>query len=161
MKVQKLKIMPLCAGPYPEEDIPNYIQKISKKLVEKPRIQREDIQIGHVVIVLEGEFTGMRVIVVGIKNFNLICIGIGLPMFKIDQRYVLKTSLILNIKNKVEIKNYDELEECGKLFGMKVIEGSEYDKVIEAELEKSGFMRAYFTRKFELPKDYDFYELNY
>lgn len=161
MKTQNIKTMPPAAGPYPEDDIPNYIQKITQKMAKKPRIQRSDLQIGQVVIVLEGEFTGMRVVVVDIINFNLICIGLGIPMFKIDQRYVLKTSMVMNIKDKVEFKDFEKLEECNKQFEMKTTESTDYDSVIEKELEKMKMVKSYFERKFVMPEGYDFYELNY
>lgn len=155
---QKLQFTAPSAGYFPDEDMPVYIEKLQSMKINIERIPRDDLKYGNIVVILEGEFASKRVIYLGSKNFNAIVIGPrsfnGVPLIKIDEKYLLKTSTVLKL-TKVEINEEDifksekEFIENYTFFEPSALE-TKLEEEIKTETSKIEFMRAYLSEDFNL-----------
>lgn len=95
---------------YPEEDQPH---KLRNHKVHRPTRLRKSITPGTVLILLAGRFRGRKVVFLRKLNSGLLLITgpfriNGIPLRRVNQRYVIATSTKLNIKNvKIDVKIND------------------------------------------------------
>lgn len=154
---KKLQIIPPKAGYYPTDDMPDYIQKILEMTKEKQRKVRTDLELGMVVVVLEGQYSGSRVVHLGqVENNLAVCIGPSsinsIPIFAIDERFLLKTSTIFKI-SKYDLK---DVSECSMEIGFENgnLESSELERRIEGEIlnevSKVKYMKTYLKTPFKV-----------
>ncbi|ELQ76839.1 60s ribosomal protein L6 [Trachipleistophora hominis] len=157
---KKLQIMPPRAGYYPTDDMPEYIEKILAMKQNKVRKIRKDLVPGMIVVVLEGQYAGSRVVFIKqVEENKAICIGPSsinsIPLFSIDERFLLKTSTIL------KISDYDlkDVKECSMdvNYENEDVETSELEQRIEGdllkEIAKIKFMRTYLKTPFKAPEN--------
>ncbi|RVD93329.1 60s ribosomal L6 [Tubulinosema ratisbonensis] len=155
---RKIRVLPECAGYYPADDMPEYMQILEKRNQPKERKPRSDLVTGMVVIVLEGEFAARRVVFLKqLPGNKALCCGPQpinkVPFFTIDERFLLKTSTILDISvncDKIESKDvYDCMSEAeiteNKTSEMKKVE----DEILKA-ISKVKFMRTYLETLFNI-----------
>lgn len=139
---QKLQIMPPQAGYYPVDDMPEYIEKIMEMTKPKTRKLRSDLQTGMVCIVTDGEFIGKRVFYIANKTDEkhfAVCTGPAsinsVRLFAIDERFLFKTSLIVEISSPSE-NEINEVQKCEMSICGKKTEESQASSALENKLEK-------------------------
>lgn len=164
----KINLCPKDAGLYPADDLPDYVQALQAKHTPNPRLPRTDLVQGQVVIVLEGPLAGSRVVYLKpLSNFLALCTGPSsinkIPFFSIDERYLLKTTVMIKIKEKIEINEVPlcsidstTVPECEMKGEQKKI-----DDILCGEIKKVKWMKRYFNTPFSLPEDVEFYSLNF
>ncbi|KAF9762322.1 60S ribosomal protein L6 [Nosema granulosis] len=152
--------------------MPKYIEKYMKKLAKKnERQRRTDLTLGSIVVVLEGEFEGKRVVFLkSLENNLALCTGPskinGVPFFKIDERYLLATSTKIEYNGVIDVDESMVLlsERDVKVERMEV-EGDDkmnmIDSTIEKAIEKVDFLKAYLSEEFEVDSTRDFYSQKY
>lgn len=164
----KMKFTAPAAGFFPDEEMPEYIEKLQSKQVKIERKQRTDLQYGNVVVILEGQFAAKRAIYLGNEGFNAIVVGPsnlnGVPLMKIDERFLLKTSTILKIQ-KVKIEEEIFVSEKSFDVEIKPKEASDLEKSIEAEImkevQKEKFMKTYLSSEFDFQGIENLEEMNF
>ncbi|KAF7703781.1 60S ribosomal protein L6 [Cucumispora dikerogammari] len=145
------------SGYFPDEKIPQYIKKLQSKQVQIQRVPRTDLEYGNIVVILEGEFVSKRAIFLGSNKFEAVVIGPrclnGVPLMKIDEKYLLKTSTVLKL-NKMEIKETTFISEKDFSERINFQEPSELEVKLEEEIlneiKKIEFMKAYLSTDFDL-----------
>merc|ERR1711953_487182 len=156
-QMQKLQIMPPSASYYPVDDMPLYVEKIEKLYETKERKLRSDLTSGMIVVVLDGEHMGKRVVYLKNNGVMAVCIGPSsinnVPMFSIDERFLFKTSTVVNIGNL----NLDvEATPCSMdILSKSDNTPSEAEKKIEShilkEVSKVKYLKTYLKSMFSLP----------
>ncbi|ELA48095.1 hypothetical protein VCUG_00333 [Vavraia culicis subsp. floridensis] len=154
---RKLQIMPPKAGYYPMDDMPEYIKKILAMKQKRARKARKDLEPGMIVVVLEGQYSGSRVVFLKQTEDNrAVCIGPSsvnnIPLFSIDERFLLSTSTILKV-NDYDLK---DVKECSMdvNYENNESETSELERRIEGdvlkEIAKMKFMKTYLKSPFKV-----------
>lgn len=168
----KLKLNPPSAGYYIEEDMQDYVSTLLAENKVEERIARTDLVFGNVVIVLEGEFAGKRVVYLGKKgDIHAICIGLrslnGVPLFFIDEKFLLKTSTVLNLEKKAIPENmeiFESKKEYTTLFDTNT-KISDFEVSLEENLvieaKKVKFMLTYLKTDFNLKEEENICGLNF
>ncbi|KAF7682530.1 60S ribosomal protein L6 [Astathelohania contejeani] len=168
--IKKLYISPPEAGYYPADDLPKYVEKLRKRAEIKPKPRRTDLVKGNIVVVLEGEYASMRVVYLGqLDNYMALCIGPssvnGIPLFKINERYLLRTSMVLDFKIDVNVKDSEVYEsKRDSLESRMDVEPSETELKIQSAvmdaISQHKAMKKYLSTPFTVDRNFDFYELN-
>lgn len=159
---------------YTPDDIPAFVEKEMKKFEIKPESPRTDLVKGQIVVVLEGVFASKRVVYLkhleGEEATDVLCAGPasvnGVPFFKINQRYLLATSTVLDIKadasidtNNVFKSMIDEYDEPAD------IEMTEEEKKLNTKIEEAikavKYMKAYLADPFSIDTNKSFYSMKY
>lgn len=157
-----IKVIPEEAGLYPADDLPAYVEKLEKRLQKKPRTRRSDLVKGCVVVVLEGDFTARRVVFLKqVEDNKALCCGPApinnVPFFLIDERYLLKTSTVLDFKTDVDIDVSGVFEsKRGEVADrMEVDASSDQKRIEDAILDAASsikFMKRYLATPFKMPE---------
>jgi large subunit ribosomal protein L6e len=124
-----------------------------------------------VVVVLEGVFASKRVVFLkSLENHLALCAGPrsinGVPLFKIDERYLFATSTVLSTDVDISVDESSVLITERDVYAMPAdAEMSEEEEKIDSALAqaagKENFLKAYLSASFEISKDVDFYSLRY
>lgn len=153
---------------YSADDVTEAEQKYIERHTPKPRIQREDLQCGDLVVILEGGFMGKKAIFVKqADNFTAIIVGIksvnGVPLVKIDERYLLKLDVSLPLSNLPDIDESSAVEsKIGESERMEEESAAdELENAILAAVQKVKFMKAYIAKPFSVDESTDFYSQKY
>ncbi|KAM0674100.1 60S ribosomal protein L6 [Gurleya vavrai] len=167
IKNLKINLNPKDAGLYPADDLPAYIDDLKKKVKVIPRVQRTDLKKGQVVVVLEGKFSSHRVIFLKqLQNCKAVVIGhknANIPMFIIDERFLLATSVNLKIKEEVKEEGLEESfmdDEEDKEFSV-TENGKKIADAVENEVKNVKGMKRYLCTPFNVPEGKDFYAMNF
>nr|6ZU5_LE0 Chain LE0, eL6 [Paranosema locustae] len=157
-----IKVIPEEAGLYPSDDLPAYIEKLEKRMQKKPRVRRTDLVKGCIVVVLEGDFTARRVVFLKqVENNKALCCGPApinnVPFFVIDERYLLRTSTVLDLKEDVNIDISTVFEsKRGVVADRMDIDANSDQKRIENAIVDAvssiRFMKRYLATPFKMPK---------
>lgn len=168
--IKDIKIIPDDPRLYIPDDTPEFVERYRKTTARKPRTARTDLARGMVVVVLEGVFASRRVIYLGGLGDNLaLCVGPksinNIPLFKIDERYLLATSTVLEIGNvDVDEKNAVLTERDVYTTPMSV-EMTDSERKLDEELTRAvrnvEFMKTYLCEPFEVDGSRNFYSLKY
>lgn len=157
---------------YQADEIPKYVEKYMRKLEKKNRREkRTDLTLGTIVVVLEGEFEGKRVVYLkGLDNHLALCTGPasinGVPFFKIDERYLLATSTRIDYNGVIDIDESNVLH-CDRDLNIERMEVEAdqkmemVDKTIVQAIEKVDFLKSYLAEDFEVDSSIDFYSQKY
>ena len=159
---KKIKVIPEEAGMYPSDDLPAHIEKLQKRMERKKRPARDDLSKGNVVVALEGAFSGCRVVFLKqVAGNKALCCGPspvnGIPFFMIDERYLLRTSTILEFKEGVDIDT-SGIPETRRDPPSKIeaAEPTAEQEKIEVSILKAvdgiKFMRKYLEAPFKMPE---------
>lgn len=158
---EKLQIMPPKAGYYPVDDVPCYVQKIMDMRKKKPRKRRMDLLPGVVVVVMSGPYANRRVIYLRqLDDYKAACIGPlsinGIPLFTIDERFLFKTTVVLQIGRHEGANNVEE-RHILDFTGYDSYKPSDLERYIECailkEVAKMKFMKTYLMTPFTVPRD--------
>lgn len=157
-----IKVIPEEAGLYPADDLPAYVEKLEKRLQKKPRVRRSDLVKGCVVVVLEGDFTARRVVFLKqVEENKALCCGPApvnnVPFFLIDERYLLRTSTVLDFKADIDIDVSGVFEsKRGEVADrMEVDASSDQKRIEDAILDAASsikFMKRYLATPFKMPE---------
>lgn len=157
-----IKVIPEEAGLYPSDDIPAYIEKLEARMQKKPRVCRTDLAKGCVVVVLEGDFTARRVVFLKqLENNKALCCGPApinnVPFFVIDERYLLRTSTVLDFREDIDIDINGVFEsKRGVVADRMDIDANDDQKRIENAIVDAAssikFMKRYLATPFKMPK---------
>lgn len=143
-----------------------------KKLEKKnKREKRTDLTLGTIVVVLEGEFEGKRVVYLkGLDNYMALCTGPtsinGVPFFKIDERYLLATSTRIDYNGVIDIDESSVIQTDRDLKVERMdVEADQKTEMIEKTIvqaiEKVEFLKSYLAEDFEVDSSVDFYSQKY
>ncbi|AFN83592.1 60S ribosomal protein L6 [Encephalitozoon romaleae SJ-2008] len=171
MIIKEVRVIPDDAGLYMPDDIPKFVEKYKARTARKPRVRRTDLVKGMVVVVLEGVFASKRVVYLkGLEDNLALCAGPksinGVPLFKIDERYLLATSTVLDINVNVDIDEKDIiLTKRDDYTAPMDVEMTDAEKKIDEEIAKVAkeikFMKSYLSEPFEIDTTRNFYSLKY
>lgn len=158
----RIKCIPNDAGLYPADDLPPHIEKLMKRREKKPQPARNDLVKGNVVVALEGIFAGKRVVFLKQTENNLaLCCGPrsinNVPFFLINERYLLKTSTIIEFDANVDISTENifisERESKSEFMDVELTkEERKIEEVIVEAVLKVKFMKTYLATNFVAPK---------
>lgn len=153
------------------DDIPKFVEKYKARTARKPRVGRTDLAKGMVVVVLEGIFASKRVVYLkGLEGNLALCAGPksinGVPLFKIDERYLLATSTVLDINVNVDIDEENIILTKRDDYTTPMdAEMTDAEKKIDEEIAKAvkeiKFMKSYLSEPFEIDTTRNFYSLKY
>lgn len=168
---KKIRVIPEAAGLYPADDLPPYIEKLMERMAKKSRLARDDLVKGNVVIVLEGDYTGKRVVFLKqLDNNQALCCGPSqinsVPFFTIDEKYLLKTSVVLDFDGNVDIEMDGILEsKRGVVVEKSDRTSTRNEKKIEDAITKKAasikFMKKYLSTPFKMPSFKNISELRF
>lgn len=129
------------------------------------------MSLGQIVIVLEGEFEGKRVVYLkSLENNLALCTGPskinGVPFFKIDERYLLATSTSIDYNGVIDIDESNVvLSSRDEKVERMEVEGDEkmemIDQTIVSAIEKVEFLKTYLAEEFVVDTTFDFYGKKY
>ncbi|EPR78126.1 60S ribosomal protein L6 [Spraguea lophii 42_110] len=154
---------------YTADDIPAFAEKLLELHKPAPIELRTDLVQGNVVVVLEGEYASYRVVYLSRTEDNkALCMGLpsinGIGLFEIDERFLLRTSIVLDIRldKKYRAK---ESKRSFKKFNTKekvlTKEENDIEELLLKEIENEKFMKKYFETPYEINNTVDFYEINH
>nr|CBH28918.1 60S RIBOSOMAL PROTEIN L6 [Anncaliia algerae] len=155
---RQIRVLPERAGYYPADDMPLYLQKLEERNKPKERESRKDLVQGMVIVALEGEFAAKRVVFLKqVDGFKALCCGPEpinkVPFFLIDERFLLKTSTVLDLKVDCENIDINSVFECNKDLEISSNKTSNMVKIEEEVLKsvkKVKFMRCYLETLFNI-----------
>lgn len=155
---KKVRVFPENSGYYPADDMPKYIEKLEARNKPKERKSRTDLVTGMVIIVLEGEFAAKRVIFLKqTGDFKALCCGPEpvnkVPFFTIDERFLLKTSTILDVKvncDKIDVKDVYECFSEKEITDNKTAEMKKIEDELLKAISSVKFMRSYLETLFNI-----------
>lgn len=167
--IKEVRVLAEDAGLYMPDDVPGFVEKYKARTAQKPRVARSDLLKGMVVVVLEGVFASRRVVYLkGLEGNLALCAGPrsvnGIPLFKIDERYLLATSTVLDIS--VDADGKDAVLAERDVYTMPMdVEMTDEEKRVDEEVAKAvkkvEFMKAYLAEPFEIDTTRSFYSLRY
>lgn len=167
---------------YPADDIRSPVP--SRKHVHKPTRLRSTIKPGSVLILLAGRFRGMRAIFLKQLASGLLLVTgpyvvNGIPLRRVDQRYVIATSTSIDI-GKVDVSKIDDVyfkrapstddedvmedaPEAKKatIPKEKIAAQKAIDTALVAVIDKEKFLRSYLKSKFTLNKGQHPHEMKF
>lgn len=157
-------------GRYNTEDVSKAERDYILKHTPKPRTQRTDLSAGNLVVVLEGAYTGKRVVflqqlannlalVSGISSLN------GASVFKIDEMYLLKLSTSVELPTKININADNVVEskigESSRMETEPTGAEKEIEQILLSAVTKTKFMKAYLAEPFKVDTSIEFYSQEY
>lgn len=155
---------------YDTEDISEAERTFVLKHAVAPRVSRVDLTPGNIVVVLEGVHTGKRVVFIKqIADNKAVCSGIssinGVSLFKIDERFLFKLSVSVEVPSKSNF-NLENLYESKMFESEKIeVELSAEEKTFETELlslvSKVPYMKSYLAESFKVDNTVEFYSNQY
>jgi large subunit ribosomal protein L6e len=155
---------------YDTEDVTKEEMSFVLKHAPAPRVARIDLIPGNLVVVLEGCYTGKRVVFIKQLPGNLaVCSGIssinGVSLFKIDERFLFKLSSSVEIPSKINL-NLDNVFESKIFEGEKVdvelsAEEKSFEELLLTSVCKVPFMKSYLADSFKVNNDVEFYSQKY
>lgn len=158
---------------YPADDIKQPVP--SRKGIHKPTRLRSSIKPGSVLILLAGNYRGMRVVFLKQLASGLLLVTgpyvvNGVPLRRVDQRYVIVTSTCVDA-SKVNVTKVDDayfkrtptdddsdvMEEAAEAKKVpfpkeKIAMQKAVDAALVPGIDKDQFMRSYLKSKFTLTK---------
>lgn len=155
---------------YNTEDITEEERKFVEKHAAPKRVPRVDLTPGDIVVVLEGAYTGKKVVFIkqlpecmslvsGISSIN------GVSAFKIDERYLFKLSAKVDLPSSISIDASNVFEskmnEPEKIDAEPSKQEAELEKSILAVVSKIPYMKAYLAEQFKVDQDVEFYSQQY
>lgn len=167
--IKEVRVIPEDISLYIPDDTPAFVEKYKNRTARKPRTERTDLVKGMVVVVLEGVFASKRVIYLEKLENNLaLCAGPksinGVSFFKIDERYLFATSMVLKIDIKINLDNVI-LSERDVYTAPMDVEMNDAEKEIDARIVKAieevKFMKTYLSEPFEIDSSRSFYSQKY
>lgn len=160
---------------YPADDVPVKVLSWLDKNKRHTEEERSDIIEGQVVVILKGQYTSLRGVIVKRLPKNLLLVagpsGInGMALTVLNQRFVHPVSVFVPLEksfiNSIEVKTEDitsikdwttenavdlEIMDLLSLDGVQEV----IDSAIEKECSKTKGLKTYFSTPFTLPKDID------
>lgn len=168
--IKEVRVVPDDAKLYCPDDIPAFVEKYKSRTAAKPRVRRHDLVKGMVVVVLEGVFASKRVVYLKKLDNNLaLCTGPksinGVPLFKIDERYLLATLTVLDIGTNISVdeKNVflSKRDDHSAPMDADVDAEKETDAAVAKAVKNVEFMKAYLSEPFEIDSSKNFYSLKH
>lgn len=172
----KERVVVLNKGPkwYPADDVKQPVP--SRKHIHKPTKLRKSIKPGSVLILLTGAYSGMRVVFLKQLESGLLlvtgpfCIN-GIPMKRVDQRFVIATSTTVDISG-TDLAKFDDAyfkqqsksaeaegaledekeEKKVEVTDERKADQKAVDKAIVAAVAKTDMLKDYLRSKFTLSK---------
>ncbi|TBU05140.1 ribosomal protein L6 [Hamiltosporidium tvaerminnensis] len=172
--IRRIRLNPEDAGFYPADDLPEYVEKLEEQFSLCPTPPyRKDLVKGNIVVVLDGEFISSRIIFLKqLPNYMALCIGPfninKVPLFKIHEKYLLKTSTILDIRCEFHVRENEIYE--SKVGNKKQFNSNEHvqcdqEKEIQEYVMRSvdNFrgMKGYLAAPFKLPKGFSIPDIKF
>ncbi|KMV65703.1 ribosomal protein L14E/L6E/L27E [Encephalitozoon cuniculi EcunIII-L] len=171
MLIKGVRVIPDDAGLYMPDDIPRFVEKYKARTARKPRVRRTDLVKGMVVVVLEGVFASRRVVYLkGLEDNIALCAGPksinGIPLFRIDERYLLATSTVLDLNMDIDIDGKDTVLTERDVYAVPMdVEMTDAERKIDEEIAKAArrveYMKSYLSEPFEIDATRNFYSQKY
>jgi large subunit ribosomal protein L6e len=143
---------------YPAEDV---VLKKGPTPVRNAPKTRSSIKAGTVAILVAGRFRGKRVVVLKVLSSGLLLVSgpynvNGVPLRRVNQKYVIATSTSVDVKG-VDVSKIDDAffargkDEKGPSAARKAAQDS-VDKALGAAVGKTEHLKEYMQAKFTLSK---------
>lgn len=158
---------------YNTKEISKYERSYMRKHAIPSRKQRNDLNCGNLVVILEGRYTGKRGIFLkqssDYKAAIFVLQKLNEPViFKIDERFLLK------LNTSIDFSNYNFQIDFDKLIETKIYEEesinfnvendkslNEINKIIMETISTIKFMKSYLISDFKVDDNVEFYSQKY
>ena len=139
---------------YPAEDV---VLKKGPTPVRNAPKTRASIKAGTVLILLAGRFRGRRVVCLKVLSSGLLLVSgpyevNGVPLRRVNQKYVIATSTSVDVKGVDVSKIDDAFFARGKGEKDRKSAQGAVDKAIVANIGKTEFLKGYMQSRFTLTK---------